>query len=183
MSIELRFRMSRADYVALSMAVSRRPLLFRIGTVVLALSVLVFAAAMIEGKHGRSLLSDVLTGDREWWPTYGFIALVSLGLLFRHVLVAFNAAAGYGRMPLADKDVVVRLDDTAAAITATDFDWRFEWPAVARVVESRSHLVLAVDTREGLPLPRRAVADDAAWQNLGAFVRAHVTEGTAHERA
>jgi hypothetical protein len=184
MSEKLSFRFRRADWVALSSTVARRPLLFRLAVVVAMLSATVMVMSVVSSSDptAGTLLNDALRGGAEWYPFYIFVALVALGTLFRHVLVGFNAAMGFGRMPLADKEMAVDLGETEIHVTAPEFDWRFPWAAVSRVVETPTHLVLATSGREGLPIPRATFADAAGYDRVRAFILARLVQGAAHER-
>lgn len=184
MSEKISFRFQRADWVALSSAVSRRPLLFRLAVVVAMLSATTMVMSVVSSSDpaAGTLLADAMRGGSEWYPFYLFVVMVVLGTLFRHVLVGFNAAMGFGRMPLADKEMAVELGDTEVHVTAAEFDWRFPWAAVSRVIETPTHLVLATSGREGLPIPRAAFAAPEAYDRLRAFVLAHLAPGAAHDR-
>lgn len=186
MSETFRFRMARADWVALSSAVALRPLLFRLAVTVVLLSMVVIVMSMLQSTDptAKSMLDDAMRGGSDWYPFYGLIALVVAGTLFRHKLVAFNAAAGFGRMPLADKELAVELGAEEIRVKETEggpFDWRFPWAAVSRVIETPTHLILATGGREGLPIPRAAFADEAAFAKVRETVAARVAEGTPRE--
>ena len=185
MSETFSFRFQRADWVALSSAVARRPLLFRLAVVVAMLSATVLVMSVVSSSDptAGTLLADAMRGGSEWYPFFLFVAMVGLGTVFRHVLIGFNAAMGFGRMPLADKEMKVELGDAEVHVASGDFDWRFPWAAVSRVVETPTHLVLATSGREGLPIPRSAFAEGTAYERVRAFVLAHLVEGTAHDRA
>ena len=185
MSEKISFRFRRADWVALSSAVAHRPLLFRLAVVVAMLSATTMVMSLVSSSDpaAGTLLADAMRGGSEWYPFYLFVAMIVAGTLFRHVLVGFNAAMGFGRMPLADKEMAVELGDTEVHVTAPEFDWRFPWAAVSRVIETKTHLVLATSGREGLPIPRTAFAEAKDLDRVRAFVLAHLVEGTAHDRA
>ncbi len=184
MSETFTFRMARADWVALSTTVTHRPLAFRLALIVAMLSLTTVVMALVSSADPTvgTLLADALRGGSQWYPFHGFVALVVLGILFRHRLVGFNAAAGYGRMPLADKELKVEMAEADVHVTADGFDWRFPWAAVGRTVETATHLVLATGGREGLPIPRSAFTDAPAYERVRAFVLAHLVEGASHER-
>mgnify|MGYP001767775385 CR=1 FL=1 len=184
MSEKLSFRFERADWVALSTAVARRPLAFRLAVVVAMLSATVMVMSLVSSSdpNAGTLLADAMRGGSEWYPFFLFVVMVGLGTVFRHVLVGFNARMGFGRMPLADKEMAVELGDTDIHVTAPEFDWRFPWAAVSRVIETPSHLVLATSGREGLPIPRTAFADAERYERARAFVLAHLPEGAVHDR-
>lgn len=186
MSETFRFRMARADWVALSSAVAFRPLLFRLAVTVVLLSMVTIVMSMLQSTDptATSMLDDAMRGGSDWYPFYGLIALVVAGTLFRHKLIAFNAAAGFRRMPLADKELAVEFGAEEVRVKETEggpFDWRFPWAAVSRVIETRTHLILATGGREGLPIPRAAFADAAAFAAVRETVAARVAEGTPRE--
>lgn len=188
MSQSFRFRLSRADWVELSTVVARRPLHFRIVTMIASLSVMVFVMAWIrsDADPDRSLLSQVLSGDRKWWPMIAFLAIFSVGMLFRHHLSGLGARFGWKRMPLADKEVEVILDREDVRMRAVDgsgFDWRFPWTSVTRLIVSPERLMLAVGPNQGLPIPRAAFATPAAFGKIEKIVLARLPKGTPHERA
>jgi hypothetical protein len=149
MSETFTFRFQRADWVALSSAVARRPLLFRLAVVIAMLSATVMVLSLVQSSDptAGTLLADAMRGGSEWYPFFLFVVLIALGTIFRHVLVGFNAAMGFGRMPLADKEMAVDLGDAEIHVGAPDFDWRFPWAAVSRVIETKTHLVLATSGR------------------------------------
>jgi hypothetical protein len=186
MSREVRFRFTRADWVALSAAVARRPLLFRLAVAFMMTSIVVIVMSMLASTDptAQSMLHDALRGGSDWYPFYGLIVLLVLGTVFRHHLVAFNARMGFARMPLADKELVVELgaDEVVVRANETGFDWRFPWAAITRVIETPTHLILATGGREGLPIPRSAFADEKAFADVRKTVLARLREGTPHER-
>lgn len=181
------FRFARADWIALSTAVARQPLILRIAMVGVTLSGLAVVASFLDAGDGsgRTLLAAVLGGGGRWLPWYLFAALLALGLFFRHRLVGFTAAMNFARMPLADRDLTVELGDEEVRAATADggFDWRFPWTAVHRLVETPTHLVLAAGPRQGLPIPRAAFADADAFLRARDFVRAHLSEGASHEHS
>jgi hypothetical protein len=184
MSETFSFRFQRADWVALSTAVARRPLPLRLAIVVAVLSFLVMVMNFVDAGDGsgRTVLAAVLDGGPTWYPWYAFGVLLALGLFFRHRIVGFTAAMGFARMPLADKELKVEMGASDVHVASGDFDWRFPWEAVGRVVETPTHLVLATGGREGLPIPRAAFADASAFEKVRAFVLARLVQGAVHER-
>ena len=188
MSQTFRFRMSRADWVALSSTVARRPLMFRLAVVVTLVSMVVIVLSMLSSKdpESGSMLHEAMKGGPDWYPFFGLMALVALGTVFRHHLVGFNARMGFARLPLADKELTVAFGPESVHVTAPEasgFDWTFPWAAVGRVIETPTHLVLATGGREGLPIPRAAFANDAAFEAVRKTVLARVPQGASHERA
>lgn len=188
MSKSVRFRFGRADWVALSIAVARRPWHFRLATLVASLSVMVFVMAWLRSDvdPNRSMLSEVLSGDRKWWPFLGFLALFSAGMMFRHLLVGLSARFGYSSMPIADREIAVDLDADGVRASATDgapFDWRFTWNDVTRLIETPDRLILATGSRRGLPIPRSAFARDADYERFRKQVLARLPKGVPHDRA
>lgn len=187
MSETFRFRMARADWVALSSSVARRPLAFRLAVAVLMTSMVVIVMSMLGSTDptATSMLDDAMAGGPDWYPFYGLLALVIFGTVFRHRLVAFNAAMGFRRMPLADKELAVTFGPEDVRVAETEggrFDWRFPWAAIQRVIETDTHLILATGGREGLPIPRAAFADAAAFDAVRATVLSRLSEGTVHEK-
>lgn len=182
---KIEFRFSRGDWVALSTAVAKRPLGFRLMTVSAAVSVMLVVMSFLSGSGagGGSMLADALRGGNEWYPMFALFAVLSAALLFRHRVIGFNAAASFGRMPLADKTLTVELGETEVHTTSEGLDWRFPWAAVSRVIETPRHLVLATGGREGLPIPHRAFADAAEFEAVRSFIFQHLPEEAVHDRA
>ena len=187
MSEKVTYRVERNDFVTLSMAVARRPLLFRIASLVATSSLMVFAMSILPSQDPAysAMLYDALSGKQEWYPFYGFVGLVLIGLFFRHRLRGFNAYMGYTRMPLADKEMTIDLDDERIHVTAPEaqFDWTIPKPAVRALIETPTHLVVAVGSKEGLPVPRRAFPSDGAWDRFRAALVRFLPEGATHDRA
>lgn len=187
MSEKVTFRVERSDFVTLSMAVARRPLLFRLSSVVATFSLLVFAMSILPSQDPayRAMLYDFLSGKKEWFPFYGFAVLVALGLFFRDRLRGFNAYMGYGRMPLADKEMTVDVAAEQIRVTAPEasFDWTVPRLAVRALVETPTHLVVAVGNKEGVPVPRRAFESDADWGRFRDTLVRFLPEGAPHDRA
>lgn len=188
MSKSFRFRMTRADWVALSTAVARRPWHFRLVTLIASLSAMVFVMAWIRSDvdPNRSMLSEILAGEQKWWPMIGFFVLFSVGMMNRHRLSGLSARVGFSTMPIADKELEVTLDDAGVQVVAVDgsgFDWRFTWNDVGRLIETPERLILAVGPRQGLPIPRAAFAKEAKFAEIEKFVRARLPQGVRHERA
>lgn len=185
MPLHLDYTMSRGDFVALSIAVARRPLPVRLAWVAAMWMLVGGVMAMLPGgtAPGTTMFDDLLAGNRDWWPLLGSVAVLSVLALFRHRVAGLQAAGGYARTPLADHPMAIDLDETEVRVVAGEFDWSFPWEAVSRMVETSDRLVLVVGAREGLPLPRRAVATTADWEALRAFVTAHMPKGATHARA
>ncbi len=187
MSEKVTFRVERDDFVTLSMAVARRPLPFRIASVVATASLMVFAMSILPSQDPAysAMLYDALSGKKEWYPFYGFVAMVLIGLFFRHRLRGFNAYMGYTRMPLADKELTVDLDAERIHVTSpeSEFDWTIPKQAVRALVETPTHLIVAVGSKEGLPIPRRAFTGDAGWESFRAALVRFLPEGATHDRA
>ncbi len=182
MSEKITFRVERGDFVALSIAVARRPWPFRLASVVATLSLMVFVLSILPSQdpNGTSMLYDALKWQSEWYPFYAFVALVAVGLIFRHQLRGLNAAAGYARMPLADTDLTVEVGTEEMRVTAptVSFDWTVPRLAVRALIETPTHLVVAVGPKEGVPIPRRAFADDKAWTRFRDRLIAFSPEGS-----
>ena len=185
MSPTVTFRFSRGDWVAMSTEIARKPLVFRLATVVAVLGAMVIALGLFTSgaPDGGSLLGEALKGGERWYSFYAFALLAALGLVFRHRLVGFNAAAGFARMPLADRDLTVVFDEEDVHATADGFDWRFPWSAVVRLIETPTHLVLATGGRQGLPIPHRAFAGEADRIAFRDFAVAHASREASHELA
>lgn len=184
MSETFSFRFGRAEWVALSTVVARRPLLFRLAVIAATLAAAVMVMSVVPSSDPAvpNLLADAARGGAHWYPVYLFVVLAGLAIVFRHRLVGFNASLAFNRMPLADKEMVVELAEADVHVASGDFDWRFPWAAVARVIETADHLVISTGGREGLPIPRAAFADAPAYERVRAFVLAHLVEGATHER-
>ncbi len=188
MSKSVRFRFGRADWVALSTTLARRPWHFRVVTLVASLSVMVFVMAWVRSDldPNRSMLSDVLAGERKWWPFVGFLGLFSAGMMFRHLLVGLSARFGFSSMPIADREIAVDLDAEGVRAVATDgsgFDWRFTWNDVTRLIETPERLILATGARRGLPIPRAAFARDVDFERFRKELLARLPKGVPHDRA
>lgn len=188
MSNTFRFRMTRADWVALSTAVARRPWHFRLVTLIASLSAMVFVMAWIRSDTdpNRSMLSEIVAGDQKWWPMLGFFVLFAIGMMNRHRLSGLSARVGFSSMPIADKELEVTLgkDDVhVVAVDGSGFDWRFTWNDVGRLIETPERLILAVGPRQGLPIPRAAFAKEADFAKIEKLLRARLPQGVAHERA
>jgi hypothetical protein len=167
------YRMQRQDFVALSHALQQRRLPQILIQVILYPGALLGMLALRSGSWEAFMrsLADLTTGAAPFWIY--LLMLVGPALaLFHPQFLSFRAARGYRRNAIADRDVT--LDFTAHGVegNTTDFESRIGWNGVKRLIETPTHLFVAVSEREALIVPRRAFADDDSYRALLGFSRA-----------
>ena len=79
----------------------------------------------------------------------------------------------FRRFALANAKIMVRLDEDGIHWSGNDFAGRCAWSKVSQVVETKDRLFLFISKIEAVILPARALASDAAFQDLAAYAREH----------
>lgn len=93
---------------------------------------------------------------------------------FDHLATMWLGWFWYRRLAAAGRRVTVVLDEAAVMWSLDGVSGRMEWSAIRRAVEMADRMLLFIGPLEGLMIPRRAFADEAAYTNALEFVKAHV---------
>ena len=169
------FRYARADFVALTLALSRPTWRNRLVSVAIFFALMLGVMAVTAGSlemFGR-LLSELVTGG---WPLWFYVIVVAgvPFLLFGYLLSIPIAMQVYPKNAVADQEITIALDGSGISSEAPGLAAQIGWAAVEKVIETKDHLFLAISRREAVALPRRAVDGDAAFDAIRAYVCAHI---------
>lgn len=172
-AFRVKYTMQRRDYVALSTTMSKKPpirTLVEIAfyVVVVLMTVLVATGSLEAASSG---LRTLLTLRAPWW-VYPILGVTPLLMLFHAQIMGLIAALIYKRNAIADREMV--LDFTSEGIEGgvTDLYSRIGWNAVRKLIETPTHLFVAISRREALIVPRRALPHEDDYRTLLGFIRA-----------
>jgi hypothetical protein len=174
--LRIAYRTTRADYVALCVAMMRDPwrrIILEIVVYIAVLLVLLFAISGFSVDAFLRQLTDLATLGAPWW-VYVLLLAGPLLALAHPQWVALVAALTYKRNAIADKDVALSFDGNGIVTTAPNLVSHLAWDAIIRVIETPTHAFLAISQREALILPRRAFSEEHDWRMLLGFIRARL---------
>ena len=175
---EVTFKMDRADYVALCLAM-RRKARWRVAAEATG-ALLIVPAAMLVATAGNfdaslSALRAIATLHAPWW-IYPIILAAPLLVVQQRLLIALKAGRAYRRYAIADREMRHSFETDGLETILTNFESWISWHAIESIIETSDHLFLAISRREALILPRRAFTSDTDYQRLTGFVRARIGE-------
>jgi hypothetical protein len=179
--LRISYRTTRADYVALCMAMMRDPwrrIVIEIAIYLALVAITLFAASNFDTATFMRVLGDIASFAAPWW-LYVLLVAGPLLALAHPQWVALIAAFTYNRNAIADKDVALSFDGNGIVTTAPNLVSHLAWDAIIRVIETPTHAFLAISRREALILPRRAFADEHDWKMLLGFIRARLAANVA----
>ncbi len=157
-SFHFSFTVRRSDFMATIALLAHRPAGYRLLLMMLWLVIVLTILLVMSGREriGDTLLL-VLRGELPW-PTYAVQAAVMAAIWFRGELVAAASGLAFRNYANAGREVFMTIDETGIKGGSPDARFCVTWDGVRHVVESPSHLVLAIAPSQGIVLPRRAVA-------------------------
>lgn len=171
---EVTFKMQRADYVALCLAMRRRST----GRILkhLALYLLVLTGAALVATAGdvsalQAVVGEVITLRAPWWFYLLIPAGFVLAVLLQPLVLGFNAGRTYRRYAIADQEIRLGFEADGLETLLTSFESWVSWHAIEKIIETKDHAFLDISRREALILPRRAFANDADYRRWLGFVR------------
>ena len=170
---EVTFKMERADYVALCLAMQRKDR-WRVAAEAIGALLIVPAAILVTtaGNFGAliSALRDIATLHAPWW-IYPIVLAAPLLVVQQRLLIALKAGRHYRRYAVADREMRHSFETDGLETILTNFESWISWHAIESIIETSDHLFLTISRREALILPRRAFASDTDYQRLTGFVR------------
>jgi hypothetical protein len=157
------YRFSKADFIALSKAMSRRKLRTRLTLlgIWLGLVLLLMAAISTDVKQFASALGELVTFHNVPWQMYAFILAGAAFVMFSDKLSPLRARRLYRLIEAAEQDTTIELNETGIEIVRSGYYARMEWRLIARFIVSEAHMFLATNHIQAVIVPRRAFASDA----------------------
>ena len=179
MALTASYVLTRADYVLMSVALTRRPLLQRIIRAFLfvlgALFIGISLGTDSDAGYFETLLDmmkAIASGEMPIW-FYAIYIVVAAVALFSHWITGLVACLLFSRVPTKGLLHDVELGEKEVAIRAPNMASTISWSAIKRVVEERTFFLAILSNRQSVLLPRRAFPDDTSYANALAFARAH----------
>lgn len=171
------FTMQRGDFIALSRAASRRPILSPL--LILMLYFGTVACFVLAGVNGDTaafveVARQIGTGKAPVWIYPVLLLGPLLILLLRPFYLRFLVGQSYQRYVLADRKLTYRFTSDAIQGGIPEVQGRFLWSAIKRVIVTPEHAFFTISRREALVIPRRIFADDEDFETLLAFARARI---------
>jgi hypothetical protein len=162
------YRFERRDFVAMTRALTRKPWTWGLAAVALWLVlVLVLVLLLLSGRfefleHGiRVVVIDYL-------PLW---VIGAAALLFGARL---SAAMVFRNIAYANQEIELLVRPSGIESRTKDIQAEIAWTAVKKIIETSTHLILAISKREALIIPRRAFASDDDYQAARGFIVRHV---------
>ena len=186
MPFRISYRFGRADYVALSVALSKTSPTKRLMNVLTHAAVLTVALVVLLLFQGLAIsdLPKAMTPDvfGGYMPTWMFVVLVMLvaSVAWKHWFSAALAFFHFRGLAFAGQTYEVDVGEDGIELRAPGVSSHVDWSRVLAVIECRDHLFLKIDKRQAVGLPRRAFADDAAFRSAAAFVETRIGPGLPH---
>lgn len=172
-AFRVKYTMQRRDYVALSAAMSKKPAIRTLLEIAAYVAALLLTLPLATGSLEAALTSlrMVLTFRAPLW-VYPILGAIPLLLLLHAQIMALLAALIYQRNAIADREMVLDFTSDGIEGGVTDLYSRIGWNAVRKLIETPSHLFIAISRREALIVPRRALPHEDDYRMLLGFIRA-----------
>lgn len=164
------YRFERADFVAMTHALTRTSWRWRLAATAILIAVVVIALYAMAGTIDRTWLAlrAVLEG-RLPVDTYVIFLIAVLFAWCGHLAGPLAAGLIFKRNALADQEVSITLDAAGIAGSGGGVQTRIAWASIKRLIETRRHLFFAISKREAVMLPRRAFRSEQDYQAARAF--------------
>jgi hypothetical protein len=101
------------------------------------------------------------------WMGIIVAACIAIPFVFQEIALRFAVR----RAAAMNQPVAVTLTDGGIDIVGPSFTVTYRWDAIGRVHADRDHLLLFTGGYEAVPIPRRAVGSDAAFEALLRYAR------------
>ena len=172
------YQFSRADYLALSKAMSRS--LWRLRLVLLLLwAVMIVGLLLLATKDWASFLvaAQNLVSMRNVPASIYVLLGLFLGLIaFAPQIRRWQAMRMYSWNAIADRELELEIGETGVRVMGPGRDARLDWPLVRKVIVSPEHLFLAISRREAIVVPRRAFANAMDFEAVTALAQRKVPQ-------
>jgi hypothetical protein len=181
LALAVSYIFNRSDYVLMSVALSRRPVVYRllraVALVLAALLIGVWVSSNSDNGYFPTLLEVVKASASGQMPIwfYGTYAIVVVVALFGHWITGLCAYFLFRRMPTAGLRHEVEFEETEVVIKAPNMGSTVHWSAIKRVIEDRTFFLISLKNRQAILLPRRAFPDQASYNSALAFAHSHAT--------
>jgi hypothetical protein len=144
-----------------------------------AIVVAVYVATMIGLAISDGTIEDLLHDLQGLGLILGgavvvvFICLL-IDLLFERIVYRW----AFGRFAMANADLAVTLDEQGLRWSAPSLSGTLGWPRVRRVIVTPGYVFLFISKIEGLALPRRAFATEAAFNEAARYAQLQAAAAT-----
>lgn len=174
------YRYERGDFVRACIALARPSPPRRLAWCVIWLVCMVGFMMWDLEPHQRMPALHLLATGQFPWQGYAILVTCLLLLWFRaEVFGWLFCAPVYGRSALAGQDVALELDDAGLWAGNDQVNSRVSWSSVKRIIETPKLVLFVVSKREGVLLPRRAIASDTRYQEMLALAHARLDAARA----
>lgn len=174
------YRYERADFVRACIALARPSMPRRLAWCMIWLVCMVGFMMWDLEPHQRMPALHLLATGQFPWQGYATLGACLLLIWFRAEIFGWLfCAPAYGRSALAGQDVALELDDVGIWAGNDKVNSRVSWSGVMRIVDTPRLVLFVVSKREGVLLPRRAIASDTRHQEVLAFARARLDAARA----
>ncbi|HXV32322.1 MAG TPA: YcxB family protein [Sinorhizobium sp.] len=164
-SHHITYRFERRDFAAMTRALTQKPLGWRLAMVAAWVALFLAFLFFFAGSVARFRETLVTL------PDYAAAILIPVvALLFGHHIWGLIAASVFKNNALANRDIELSLRQSGIKGGTAAICYEFDWEAVKKIIETRTHLFLALSKREALIIPRRAFASDGEYQAARRFI-------------
>lgn len=166
LSCHITYRFERHDFVAMTRALTHRPFRRRLVMIVAWIAVFLIFLFFFTGSVGR-FQSTLVTFSLQYAPA---LLIFALAVLFGHHFWAMTAAWVFKNNALANRDVELSFGQSGVEGGTTEVRYKIGWEAVKKIIETNTHLFLALSKREAVIVPRRAFSSDDAYHAARDFI-------------
>jgi hypothetical protein len=165
------FQFNRADYLALTNAMSRSMGRLRLALLLVWMVMIVgmLLLATDDWADFAVAAQDLVTMHNVPVSIYGLLGLFLLLIVFAPQIRRWRAMRMYSWNAIADREIKLEITETGVRVSGPGRDARLDWLLVRKVIVSPEHLFLALSRREAIVLPRRAFAMASDFEAITAL--------------
>ena len=170
------YQFNRADYLALTKAMSRSMWRLRLFLLLVWVAMIV-GLLMLATKDWADFLVALqdLVSMHNVPPSIYVLLGLFLGLIaFAPQIRRWRAMRMYSWNAIADRELELEITEAAVRVSGPGRDARLDWPLVRKVIVVPEHLFLAISRREAIVVPRRAFATAAEFEAVTALAQRKV---------
>jgi hypothetical protein len=169
-SFHITYRFERHDFVAMTRALAHKPWTWRLAAVALWLVLVLIFLLLLRSSSLEILQRGLRMVVLDYLPLW---VIGGIALLFNNRIMGLTAAAIFKNNAYANQEIELFIRKSGIESRAQGIRAEFTWAAVKRIIETSTHLFLAISKREALIIPRRAFASDDAYQDARGFIVSH----------
>jgi hypothetical protein len=119
-------------------------------------------------------VSRLLEGQNLLMLLAGMLVVIAIVAAIDFVFLYWLYRLVFRRYALANREITITLEDDRIKWSSGAFAGECAWSGIKRMVETKDRLFLFISKVEAIVLPRRAVASDAEFRSIAAYVGRHV---------